>query len=193
MPRLNFLCFLLTLVSMFNTGFSQTKFEQEFRIKPGDVPGSALAFIDSMEFDRKIKWYKEIGHHGKSIEAKTRFKGKKYSVEFSAEGVFEDVEIEIKCTEIPLETRREIEKYLHSEYTKYSIDKIQMQYSGTKESVLNLIKELDIDTKPTIRYEIVLSSNIDKTYKMYEFLFSESGDFIQKQEIVLRNTDNIEY
>lgn len=193
MPRLNFLCFLLTLVSMFNTGFSQTKFEQEFRIKPGDVPGSALEFIDSMEFDRKIKWYKEIGHHGKSIEAKTRFKGKKYSVEFSAEGVFEDVEIEIKCTEIPLDTRREIEKYLHSEYTKYSIDKIQMQYSGTKESVLNLIKELDIDTKPTIRYEIVLSSNIDKTYKMYEFLFSESGDFIQKQEIVLRNTDNIEY
>jgi hypothetical protein len=178
---------------MYNTGFGQTKFEQEFRIKPRDVPGSALAFIDSIQFDRKIKWYKEIGHHGKSIEAKTRFKGKKYSVEFSAEGVFEDVEIEINWTEMPLETRNDIEKYLHSEYGKYSIDKIQMQYSGTKVSVLDLIKELDILTKPVIRYEIVLSTKIDKTYRMFEFLFSESGDFILKQEIVVRNTDNIEY
>lgn len=193
MPKLILLCLLLTLVSIFNSGFSQTKFEQEFRIKPGDVPTSALAFIDSMEFDKKIKWYIEIGHHGKSIEAKTRFRGKKYSVEFSAEGVFEDVEIEIKCVEMPLDTRRDIEKYLHSEYEKYSIDKIQMQYSGAKASILNLMKESNINTQPIIRYEIVLSTKIDKTYRMFEFLFSESGDFILKQEIVVRNTDNIEY
>ena len=72
-------------------GFSQAKYEKEFRIKEKYVPSVALNFVDSMTFDSKVKWYKEIGLNRITIEAKAKYKKERYSIEFFENGVFKDV------------------------------------------------------------------------------------------------------
>ena len=68
------------------SGFSQEKFEREFRISKEEVPQKAQNFIKQCEFDKKVKWYMEESQDGKAIEAKSYKKNYKYSVEFDMKG-----------------------------------------------------------------------------------------------------------
>jgi hypothetical protein len=174
-------------------GYAQYKYEKEYRVKQENVPALAVNYLDSLNFKSKVKWYKEIGINSNSFEAKTKYKGKKYSVEFSEEGFFEDIEIEIELSEIPSLTLNSISKYLAENYSKYKIEKVQVQYSGNKNLVFDFLLYQNINDELIINYEIILSSKIDGAFKMFEFLFSNSGNFIQKKEFVLKRTDNIEY
>lgn len=187
------LFFLFLFLSFLNLGYSQTKFEKEFRIKKADVPEQALAFVEAFNFNRKVKWYKEIGINRTSIEAKTKYKRKKYSIEFSPDGVLEDIEIKIKWREIPKETRHTISKYFKSAFKKYRIKKIQVQYLDKDNFLLAQSPQAKATDKPNFNYEIVIAGKVDNTYKKYEYLLTGTGDFLQKAEIVWKNTDNIEY
>lgn len=189
MKKLAFILFLLLLSAHL---IAQTKLEKEVRIKVSKVPPPALAFIDSMDFDTKVKWYKETGVSNSSIEAKTRYNGSKYSIEFSTDGILEDVEIEVEWNDILTESRNAIAGYLNAQYEKYKIDKIQIQYLGNK-NLLKYLKNGEPIEGIQINYEIVLQTRVDKTFKRFEYLFSEKGDFLNAVEIILKSTDNIEY
>jgi hypothetical protein len=108
-------------------GFSQAKYEKEFRIKEKYVPSVALNFVDSMTFDSKVKWYKEIGLNRITIEAKAKYKKERYSIEFSDKGIFQDVEIEVKSNKIPDSTFSKISGFLSQRHKKYKIEKVQIQ------------------------------------------------------------------
>lgn len=70
---------LLGVLFLFSLkGYSQPKYEKELRISALAVPLSAKSFVDSFSFDKKIKWYKEIGIDQVSYEAKTRYKGENH-------------------------------------------------------------------------------------------------------------------
>jgi len=103
------------LLLIASNAFAQYKFEKENRIRKADVPEEASSFVDAMAFDSKVKWFEEIGYDKTSYEAKTKRDGKKFSIEFSAEGVFEDVEIEIETNGIPKNTYSRITDYLTTE------------------------------------------------------------------------------
>ena len=83
-----------------NPTLSQVKYEKEIRLNKEAIPQAAIDFISSLSFSKKVKWYKEFGLDNTSIEAKTKHEEKKYSIEFTPEGILEDVEIKIKSAEI---------------------------------------------------------------------------------------------
>jgi len=182
---------MLTLLAL--PSLAQLKYERETRIKRGDVPKDALNFIDSLNFGSRIKWYKEIGLETIAYEAKTKSAGKRYSIKFLQDGSLVDVEIEVKPNELPDETYSAITKYLANKHNKYSIEKIQIQYTGEPSIILEFLQGKRSDSDLKKNYEIVISSKVDRTYTMLEYLFSSKGEFIHELQIVLNRTENIVY
>lgn len=170
----------------------QAKYESEQRIKVDQVPVEAVEFIDALDFEGKIKWYREQGINRTSVEAKTKHLGKKYSVEFSESGQIEDVEIKLDWNEIPGTTQQHIVAYLDSMYQRFKLTRIQIQYTGDRQLLIDAIKQLPSST-PEIHYEIVLKAKTASGPQQFEYLFSEQGAVVRRSLIVFRNTDNLEY
>lgn len=187
--------FVLSMLFLFSfNGFSQSKYEKEFRIDPKDVPSPALSFVDSLTFDSRVKWYKEIGLELNTIEAKATIRRVRHSIEFCEEGIFQDVEIEVKPDEIPYSTNSKISEILSLRHKKYRIEKVQIQYTGDRNVVLRLLRENRSNTEGIIlNYEIVVSTKLDGVYIMLEYLFSEAGEFVQSSQIISRRIDTIDY
>lgn len=187
-----FILSLLLLLSIH--GVSQSKYEKEFRIKAENVPAKALTFIDSLTFDSKIKWYKEIGLDHITIEAKAKFNNERHSIEFSENGIFEDAEVEVKPDKIPESVNSKISGILSQRHKKYKIEKIQIQYTGDRSVVLNFLRQNRKNSEGiTINYEIVISTKMEGNYLMLEYLFSETGEFLQSSQIISRRKDTIDY
>lgn len=182
---------MLTLLAL--PSLAQLKYEKETRVKRGDIPNVALNFVDSVNFGSRIKWYKEFGLDTIAYEAKTKSSGKRYSIKFMQDGSLADVEIEVKPNEIPDETYSAITKYLANKHNKYSIEKIQIQYTGDSALILEFLQSKRSDSDLVINYEIVISSKVDRSYTMLEYLFSSKGEFIYELQIVLNKTENIVY
>ena len=183
------LTFLLTL-----PGFAQPKYEREIRIRKKEVPENALRFIDSMKFNSRVKWYKEIGYDQISFEAKTRVNRERVSVEFCELGSLQDVEIEIGTKNIPTIAYNSIKEYLTLKYSRFKIEKVQIQYSGGEHEILTFFRNnMNNPGEIEIRYEIVISSRVDGSFKLFEYLFSKNGEYIQSAPIIQRRTDVIDY
>lgn len=191
--KMNKLVPILCFVFFSASGFSQIKFEKEERIKKNEVPTSAILFVDSIKMPNRIKWFKEIGYNKISFEAKTKNKGKKYSIEFSEDGTFEDVEVEIRKEGIPQITFNKITDYFLRTHTRYKIDKVQIQYLGNTNHISNFIATEDVTNGGIINYEIVIIAKVDGAFDRYEYLFDKNGKCIRKSKIKLRMTDNIEF
>lgn len=185
--------FLILLILFSINGFAQLKYEREIRIKEREVPVNALNFVEALNFNTKIRWYKEIGENQVSFEAKTRFKGEKYSIEFSDEGTFEDIEIEISPEKMPVEVLNKIEENLNSTYNQYTLQKVQIQFSGNPEVILANFPNRETIDEVDISYEIVLSTKLEGSYVMFEYLFSETGEYVQKSRIIEKSINNIIY
>jgi hypothetical protein len=184
---------IILLFTLSLSGFAQFKYEKESRVKANDVPSDIRNFVDSFNFSSKVKWYKETGFSNVSFEAKTMFEGKRYSIEFSEAGVFEDIEIEIKSTEMPSEIFTKISEYFSQNHSAYSIEKIQIQYTGDINMILESFKKKWSDNNLVTNYEIVLATKLDGTFTRIEYLFSENGSLLQMTPITTERTDNIEY
>jgi len=186
------ICALLVVLCS-QISFAQKKFEKEERIERDDIPKLALKFVEELKLKSKIKWFKETGLSTTTFEAKTRSKGKKYSIEFNNSGNLEDVEISISKKEIKKDVLNKIESDLKKKLEKFKIQKIQLQYSGSKEAVQSKILKNEHNKDLIINYEIIVSAKVNKKFQKFEYLFSDLGAYIQYKTIVLINTDNLEY
>lgn len=186
------LFFILTF-TFASSGYSQVKYERERSIPQNQVPEAALLFVKELNFNSRVKWYKETSIEKISYEAKTRFNGKRHSVEFARDGSFEDIEIEIRQAEIPSPALKAILEQLNASYQKYKIEKIQVQYSGPPKEVIAFFNNQQPHPDIITRYEIVISTRVQDTYSMFELLFSEQGEILKTSRIILKNTDNIIY
>jgi len=184
---------ILCLIFFAVSGYSQVKFEKEERIKRAEAPAKAIRFVDSMKLNNRVKWFRETGYSSISFEAKTKHKGKRVSVEFSENGTFEDIEIEISTDEIPGSTFAKISDHLLASHEKYKVDKVQIQYSGEPIIVLNYYLTNVVAGDLIINYEIVINTKVDGAFARFEYLFDKEGGFIQKSRIKLSMTDNIEF
>jgi hypothetical protein len=189
MPKALF--FILLILFTIN-GFAQYKYEREIRAREKDVPANALQFVESLDFNKKIRWYKEIGINRISYEAKTRYKREKYSVKFTEDGTFEDMEIEMPYKDIPEEAHKKIEEFLQSEFGSFSIEKVQIQYSGNAELIRTNFRDR-AGPGINIHYEIVISAKQDGSYRLFEYLFTKSGGFVHKAKIIEESINNIIY
>jgi hypothetical protein len=182
------------LVWVFHINTSaQQKFERESRLKAEDVPTEALKFIDAVEMNTRWKWYFEENLVGNSVEAKTKHKGKRYSVEFDVAGNIQDVEIEMNWQKLDELVRRNVSDALDSLFTRHKIDKIQIQYYAESTILLAFLNNEVPAPQARIQYEIVVKGKTTGRPKLYELTFSDNGKLFELSEIIFRNTDNLEY
>ena len=184
---------IIALLAVSTTVIAQQKYENEIRISRDSVPTKALEFIDTAAFDKKIRWYKEYFLDGTSVEAKTRYHGKRYSIEFDPFGKLEDVEIDHRWRHAPEQVRLLMENYLQERFGHYTLDKLQFQYSGPAEQVFEWLHERLSAAELTLRYEVVIHTKDNGKYKRYEVLFDAEGALLRSAEFIPKNLDNIEY
>lgn len=187
--------FLALLLLFFSyAAFSQTKYEKEIRVKSNEVPQLAVSFIDSLPFDQKIKWYRETGLERINYEAKTRFRDSWFSVEFLNDGALKDIEVLLDYNALPEMVLRKVDLYFLNKYQKFNADRVQKQYSGSRENLFELVKNYPEEASViVIQYEIVITAKVAGAFQTEEYLFSADGDFISSSRVVNRITDNIEY
>ena len=182
---------LLLLFITPNLIVAQAKIEQEFRIDTSDIPAIARAWVDSLKFNRKIKWYREIGNDRTSLEAKTKHKGQRYSLEFTPDGMLEDVEIVVHWRNVPKQPRCTLVEYLHEQHSKFTIEKIQAQFVR-KTDFLAFYQQKNPTIDPNrCNYEVVVGAKHKGVFQLYEYLFSGAGAFIERTEVSLKSSNNI--
>jgi hypothetical protein len=182
------ICIAVSLL-LSSSAFGQ-KVERESRIKSPEVPEKALEYIEQTSLE-KVKWYRETGLESISFEAKFKHERRWYSVEFSEEGVLEDIEIEIDLHQVPEPTRESIDKYLEAEFKRHRIKKVQIQYKQT--SLQTLIKEEVPKTDSPHAFELVVKGKKSRLMKLWEVAFSSTGKFISIDQILNRNSTHLEY
>lgn len=189
----HFYVIFLIILTFSNNLFAQDKFEKERRIKQKEVPSKALSFINSLNFNTKIKWYEEEGLTRKSIEAKFKNNKAKYSVEFDTLGNVEDIELEVPWQDIESYIRDSISLQLKLDCSKHNIDKVQMQFTGSDDALLSLLKNGTHGEHLKIKYELIVKCNYQKTVDLFEYLFDDKGKLISISKIVFRNSSHLEY
>ena len=189
-----FIISILLLFGVFQPNANaQQKLERESRLKSADVPRSAMQFIDAVELETRWKWYFEENLTGNSVEAKTKHQGKWYSVEFDTSGNIQDVEVETDLTEIREQVGRNIVQGLDSMFNSHKIDKIQIQYTADSPILLGVLNNKSNGKKAKIQYEIVVKGKKTGRPKLYELTFSEKGKLLFSEEIIFKNTNNLEF
>lgn len=189
--RVFFIIFLLIFPTI--PLLSQVKYEKEYRIKAEQVPEAAITFVERLGFQNRTKWYREESLTASTYEAKVRREGQKYSIEFDSTGLLEDVELKIKWPSVAEKTRERINQSLGQLFSSYRLIKIQRQWSGDPQAVLQATKK-GVSGENTIeRYETIIKGKSETGLHWYEITFSEEGNLQSQKRIILRNTDNLEY
>ncbi len=179
-----------SLCVLFTMGFSQTKFEKEFRISEELVPKSALDFIEKSGLVLPLKWYVEQSQEGKSYEAKTADKKHRLSIEFSNEGRILDIEKKVRLAELDTPQEEVIRSALTRRFKKFKIKKIQAHWRGSKDELLKILQK-DGPLEQATHYEIVLRSKTDNEH--YEVLLTKEGEFSSVLRMLTGSFDNLEY
>lgn len=184
---------LLLFLSFATTLSAQIKSEREYRIKRSEVPEEAREWLnDTFEAFKWIKWYHQIDNDIESYEAKFRYKGSKFSVNFDTSGKVADVEFIIETNDIPEETRNTISAYLVSNFKKHRILKIQEQLLGLPDDLEDYFDE-DEREGITRNYEIEFHGVTETQNELWEGLFDEDGNLILLRQIEQEPTFNLDY
>ncbi len=149
--------------------------------------------MDSLDFDRRVRWYMEISQDGKSVEAKSKRNGQRYSIEFDSTGILQDVEIEVRFGTIPEKLRETITQNLDVELDRFRITKTQEQLTGARKDLLTYLKGGPDKTGLTTRYEAIVRGTKNGERNEFEYTFSLSGEIEKSSKVVFRNTDNLVY
>jgi hypothetical protein len=176
-----------------STLLAQIKTEREYRIKDNQVPIKALKFIDSCFFTKKVKWYVEESHEGKSIEAKTVHRNYKYSIEFDTAGNILDVEKTVPFESLEEELKKSIQLSFDSVFSNYKIVKTQIQWQGEDTSLIELIATGRTTDQYILMYEIVVKGRKEKIQNFYEALLDKEGKIVKILRIKTRNAANLEF
>ncbi|MBR9921264.1 MAG: hypothetical protein GYB31_10535 [Bacteroidetes bacterium] len=190
--RLSFLISLISLGFLSSLG-AQVKFEREYRLDREEIPKPALQFIEACPFENRIKWYGEESQEGKSVEAKTKHLGRKYSIEFDTSGQIQDVEAIVDWEELPKSLQEKIQACFDSSFEKVRIKKIQQQWTGQEENLLQVLQQKPTKSTYEIKYEIVIKARSEDGKNLYEMLFSDQGEVLRKDLIQPDNSDNLIY
>lgn len=192
---------ILSIISFVTIGLlipailpAQTKFEREYRIKENEVPEKASQFVRDAFFDEKIKWYAEESQDGNSIEAKVKFRNHKYSVEFDSNGNLLDVEKTVSFKKLNQKTSDAISRSLATKFGNYKILKVQIQWTAKDDETLTELIQNGTSTHfYDEKFEIVIETHKDDTYKAFENLIDRKGEIEKSLELDLRSMKNMEF
>lgn len=171
----------------FTKAQSTEKIEKEEKITLDLIPKSMEKAVVEIGYARKkVRYYRETDGEKVSYEAKLRYRGKKYSIEFNENGILEDVEIDTRKRKISKEALLNIESVLDTMARKYLIEKIQEQYLA-KHKTTTQVKE-NISNNKIDNYELIVAFKDKRTIYRKEMLFDKKGNLIS-----LRDVKRLEY
>lgn len=175
--------------------FCQKKLEFEIAVDEDSVPSISRDFVQQLFPDQKVNWFFEKSEDDSTYEAKLKVNKKRYSVEFSYEGVFQDAEELIIEKEMPQYVIDTIRGKLKETFKKFEFKKIQKQYTS-KGDVMKVLKEKNLSEAKKeimVNYEIVIFGETGTKQAYYEYLFDGDGIFKEMQELEEKTTDNFFY
>lgn len=173
---------------------AQVKNETEKRIKKNEVPDAVMEwFEDTYENSKRVKWFYQTDGDKEVYEAKLLHQNRKHSVEIFPNGEGLNIEILIDFNSIESYAKKNIEKYLTSNYSKFKIKKTQKQYTGSSDDLEDFIDENELDDDLEINYEIEFYGRNDVENELWEGLFNANGELIERRKIKLKATDNLDY
>jgi hypothetical protein len=181
------------LLSVSNNLSAQEKYEKESRIKPIDVPSSALRFTDALYLPTSIKWYREEGLDKESVEAKFTLNKIKCSVEFDTLGRIEDVEIEVNWEDLESNVKDSIFAQLTHDCANPKIVKVQRQFLGNEDQLLELLKTREIFSVLHTNYEFIVRCKKAESVDLFEYVFNAKGHLLSASKIVFKNSSHLEY
>ncbi|NND62977.1 MAG: hypothetical protein HKN48_07250 [Flavobacteriaceae bacterium] len=180
------LVFMFLLIPLSSS--AQDKLEKEKRLKETDFPAIALKTLRThLPELRKQKYYLETDGERESFETKFRFSKRKYSIEFDDKGQLEDIEIDYYFRKIASNAKDKIAAYLNSEYDKWKVEKLQLQYLPIESLKKTFRDALALKVQAASNYEIVILTRKKGEIKKYEFLFDIEGNFIKKRRVLRRD------
>ena len=180
------------LLLAYSISAQNIKDEREERINTQQVPSAILEKLAKYDdqFDQ-LKYYKETDGKKVSIEAKARFRGNFYSIEFSDSSILEDVEKTVRFKEVKTSIQKNIQKHL-SRYKKHKIDRAQIQFSGSSFSDQEVIDQaINHDRGEIIHYELEVFIREKRRWSLHEMLFDSLGSFVSQRQIINRSSDFI--
>ena len=185
------LLFLLILLLSFQLS-AQDKLEKEYRVKADEVPTTAVQWLrTAFPKTRKLKWYYEETSGKKSYEAKFCYKHSKFSVEFSTEGMLEDVEIERKWKKLA----HAVQTTLQSGFDKipdFKLHRVQEQWTGNAKAIQQHLHTPN-PSAIIIRYEVEFLGVLNEERAFWEGVFSKNGELLHFRKIILSNADNLNF
>lgn len=184
---------LIIITGFCHTLMAQEKYERERRISVAEVPAAAVSFLDSCEFESRVKWHEEESLEGKSVEATAKKSRLRYSIEFDTLGSIQDVEIDHRESQVPILVMTKIHQYLDSSFVRYRLKNIQVQWTGSRSALLDLVRSNQTPITHTTRYELIVKGRDDSGVQLYEILFSDKGEMIRRSVIIFRHTDHLDY
>lgn len=183
---------LLLVIPLWGNILAQEKFEKESRIGEKEVPTQALLFLAPLNLS-KVKWYKEEGLNGTSIEVKFKAGKARYSVEFDTLGRVEDIEIEADWDDLASGLRDSIAASLNSHCIQHKVIKVQRHYKGDEAELFSIIRDGKNIQSLTHQYELIVRCNEEHQVDQFEYLFSNTGQLVSRSKIVFRNSSHLEY
>ncbi|MHA7842160.1 MAG: hypothetical protein ACX93I_02495 [Winogradskyella sp.] len=172
---------LIVLLCFYQFVFGQTKNEKEERITESEFPEAAIEVIKGLPNDcKRLRFYKETDGKKQSFEVKFKYKRKRYSLEFSEDGVIEDLEVLTKFKLLSERVKVKINDYFKDSFKKHKIIKLQQQYVYSVELnaitfVNNIVKNTSSEA-PNL--EIIAEVKSDKERDVREFTFNPLGEFV---------------
>lgn len=147
------------------------KTEVEKRIPEKSFPGDALLWLNAEFAQRKcLRYYLETDGDITNFEAKFKWQGERYSVEFFKNGVLKDIEKQISFKDIPDSAQAGIHEKLRRDFKQFKVLKVQEQ------------------TLPNIsgkRYEMEIKGKNDSGTALFEYLFEADGRLVLSRQIIL--------
>lgn len=184
---------LLFMLIISTFAFSQDKkIEREEDIERSQMPEKAQKYLKGRKPEnlRKLRFYYETDGDKESYEAKFKYKGNRFSVEFNELGTIEDIEVQVKKRNLNKEVRKKIESYLDSKHDRFKIEKIQLQYLPKGDNPAKIFqKAIDhINTIPD-NFELIVATKNNGKLKKFEMLFDPNGNFEKEREIIRNSYD----
>ncbi|GAB5563665.1 MAG: hypothetical protein Wins2KO_07280 [Winogradskyella sp.] len=186
----------LILLFIIQFSFSQTKNEKEERIPKELFPTRALKLINNLHTNcKRIRFYKETDGDKKSYEVKFKYQKKKYSIEFSEDGILEDIEVLIKFKNLEKVIRANIKTHFKSSYKKYKLIKVQAQYLSQNDADLDKFIEDVLNNNEAIQpnFEIIAEVRDVKKREIKEFTFNSKGEFIKDRTLEPESYEHVLY
>lgn len=174
----------------------QTKNEKEERVSLSEFPEAAQKVIKVLpEQCKRINFYKETDGEKHSFEAKFKYKGKRYSLEFSQQGIIEDLEITTKFKTLNESIKTKINAYFTSNYTKHKHIKIQQQYVYNSQIEPSTFTNniLTQSSNQTPNFEIIAEVKANKKRYLGEFTFNQTGDFLNFRTLKATSYEHVLY